>query len=70
MWQLILILAGAVNTVGSYDTKAACEADAAQWMGKGVTAGCVQQLSQEQAAARAQDMFRSFIKMVDTLEKE
>jgi hypothetical protein len=70
MWQLILVISATINTVGAYDTKAACEADAAQWMSKGITAGCVQQVSPEQAAAKAQTMFKTFAKMIDTLDKE
>jgi hypothetical protein len=65
MYNLILVLASGVTTVGTYADQATCQAQLTQFHRQNVTAACVQQQSPEQHLAQAQTMMRSFIRMVE-----
>lgn len=66
MYQLILVLAQGVSTVGTYADLTTCQAHLAQFHRQNVTAACVQQPTPEQNLAQAQAMMKSFMRMMDT----
>lgn len=66
MYQLILVLATGVSTVGTYADLTTCQANLAQFHRQNVTAACVQQPTPEQSMAQAQAVMRSFMRMMDT----
>ena len=65
MYQLILVLATGVSTVGTYTDLTTCQAHLAQFHRQNVTAACVQQPTPEQSMAQAQSVMRSFMRMMD-----
>ena len=65
MYQLILVLATGVSTVGSYTDLTTCQAHLTQFHKQNVTAACVQQPTPEQNLAQAQTMMRAFMRMMD-----
>jgi hypothetical protein len=66
MYQLILVLAQGVSTVGTYADLNTCQSHLAQFHKQNVTAACVQQPTPEQNLAQAQAVMRSFMRMMDT----
>jgi hypothetical protein len=66
VYQLILVLASGVTTVGTYTDLTTCQSHLAQFHQQNVTAACVQQPTPEESLARAQKMMQSFIRMVET----
>jgi hypothetical protein len=66
MYQLILVLATGVSTVGTYTDLHACQAHLAQFHRQNVTAACVQQPTPEQNLAQAQSIMKSFMRMMET----
>ena len=65
MYQLILVLATGVSTVGTYTDLTTCQSHLAQFHKQNVTAACVQQPTPEQNLAQAQTMMRAFMRMMD-----
>jgi hypothetical protein len=65
VYQLILVLATGVSTVGTYADLTTCQAHLAQFHRQNVTAACVQQPTPEQSMAQAQSVMRSFMRMMD-----
>ena len=65
MYNLILVLATGVATVGNYADLNACQAGAVQFQKQNVTAACVQQPSAEQSMAKAMVMMQNFIKSME-----
>lgn len=65
MYQLILVLATGVSTVGTYADLTTCQAHLTQFHRQNVTAACVQQPTPEQSMAQAQAMMRAFMRMMD-----
>jgi len=65
MYNLIIILATGITTVGTYAEQTACQANLAQFHRQQVTAACVQQQTPEQNLAQAQTMMRAFMRMVE-----
>jgi hypothetical protein len=66
MYQLILVLATGVSTVGTYSDLNTCQAHLAQFHKQNVTAACVQQPTPEQSMAQAQSIMKSFMRMMET----
>jgi hypothetical protein len=65
MYNLILVLATGVTTVGNYADLTACQAELAQFHKQNITAACVQQPSAEQSMAQAQAMLKNFMKIME-----
>ena len=65
MYNLILVLATGVATVGNYADLPTCQAGVAQFQKQNVTAACVQQASAEQNMAQAQAMMKNFMKIME-----
>ena len=65
MYNLILVLATGVTTVGNYSNLNSCQAQLAQFQKQNVTAACVQQPSAEQSMAQAQAMMKNFMKIME-----
>ena len=65
MYNLILVLATGVATVGNYADLNTCQAGVAQFQKQNVTAACVQQASPEQNMAQAQAMMQNFMKIME-----
>jgi len=65
MYNLILVLATGVTTVGNYADLTACQAELAQFHKQNITAACVQQPSAEQSMAKAMVMMQNFIKSME-----
>lgn len=65
MYNLILILAAGVTTVGNYADLNTCQAGLVQFQKQNVTAACVQQPSPEQSMAQAQAMMQNFMKIME-----
>jgi hypothetical protein len=65
MYNLIIILATGITTVGNYQDQATCQVNLAQFHRQNVTAACVQQQSPEQSLAQAQAMMRAFARMIE-----
>jgi hypothetical protein len=65
MYNLILVLATGVATVGNYADLNTCQVSAAQFQKQNVTAACVQQASAEQNMAQAQAMMQNFMKIME-----
>ena len=65
MYNLILVLATGVTTVGNYADLTACQASAVQFHKQNVTAACVQQPSPEQSMAQAQTLMKNFMKIME-----
>jgi len=66
MYNLILVLATGVTTVGTYADQNTCQSHLAQFHRQNVTAACVQQQTPEQNLAQAQAMMRAFMRMMET----
>jgi hypothetical protein len=66
MYNLIIILATGVTTVGTYPEQTACQANLAQFHRQNVTAACVKQESTEDVLARSQLIMKSFMSMMET----
>lgn len=64
-WALILIVAGNLQTVGTYTTEAECSAAVRAANAQGVKALCIQQQSPEQAVAQMQRLMNQMIKGID-----
>ena len=65
MYNLILVLATGVTTVGNYANLNTCQTELAQFHKQNVTAACVQQPSAEQSMAQAQAMLKNFMKIME-----
>ena len=65
MYNLILILATGVTTVGTYADQNTCQTNLAQFHRQKVTAACVQQQTPEQSMAQAQVIMKSFMRMME-----
>ena len=65
MYNLILVLATGVATVGNYTDLKACQDGAAQFHKQNVTAACVQQPNAEQSMAQAQTLMKNFMKIME-----
>lgn len=65
MYNLILVLATGVSTVGSYTNFDSCQAALTQFQKQNVPAACVQQPSVEQSLGQALSMMQNFIKSMD-----
>jgi hypothetical protein len=65
MYNLILVLATGVATVGNYADLNTCQVGVAQFQKQNVTAACVQQPSAEQSMAQAQAMMKNFMKIME-----
>ena len=65
MYNLILVLATGVTTVGNYANINSCQAALAQFQKQNVTAACVQQPSPEQSMAQALVMMQNFMKIME-----
>ena len=65
MYNLILILATGVTTVGNYADLTACQAELSQFHKQNITAACVQQASAEQSMAKTMVMMQNFIKSME-----
>jgi len=65
VYQLILVLATGVSTVGTYADLNTCQANLAQFHRQNVTAACVQQPTPEQSMAQAQSVMRSFMRIME-----
>ena len=65
MYNLILVLATGVTTVGNYTNLNSCQAELAQFHKQKVTAACVQQPSPEQSMAQARVIMQSFMKIME-----
>jgi len=65
MYNLILVLATGVTTVGNYTNLNACQTGLAQFQKQNVTAACVQQPSPEQSMTQALAMMQNFMKIME-----
>ena len=65
MYNLILVLATGVTTVGNYANINSCQAALAQFQKQNVTAACVQQPSPEQSMTQALAMMQNFMKIME-----
>jgi hypothetical protein len=65
MYNLILVLATGVTTVGNYTNLNSCQAQLAQFQKQNVTAACVQQPSPEQSMTQALGMMQNFMKIME-----
>ena len=65
MYNLILVLATGVTTVGNYTKINSCQAELAQFQKQKITAACVQQPSPEQSMAQALVMMQNFMKIME-----
>jgi hypothetical protein len=65
MYNLILVLATGVTTVGNYTNLNSCQAQLAQFQKQNVTAACVQQPSPEQSMTQALAMMQNFMKIME-----
>ena len=65
MYNLILVLATGVTTVGNYSNLNSCQAQLAQFQKQNVTAACVQQPSPEQSMTQALGMMQNFMKIME-----
>jgi hypothetical protein len=65
MYNLILVLATGVTTVGNYTNINSCQAELAQFHKQNVTAACVQQPSAEQSMAQVQTLMKNFIMIME-----
>ena len=65
MYNLILVLATGVTTVGNYTNLNSCQAALAQFQKQNVTAACVQQPSPEQSMSQALAMMQNFMKIME-----
>jgi hypothetical protein len=65
MYNLILVLATGVTTVGNYTNLNSCQAELAQFQKQNVTAACVQQPSPEQSMTQALAMMQNFMKIME-----
>ena len=65
MYNLILVLATGVTTVGNYSNLNSCQAQLAQFQKQNVTAACVQQPSPEQSMTQALAMMQNFMKIME-----
>ena len=66
IYNLILVLAQGVTTVGTYGDLVSCQKHIAQFQKQNVTAACVQQQSPEESMKQFQTIFQQFITMVPT----
>ena len=64
MYNLILVLAQGVTTVGTYSDLASCQSHMAQFQTQNVTAACVQQQSPEEALKQAQGIMNLFMNAI------
>ena len=65
MYNLILVLATGVTTVGNYTNLNSCQAQLVQYQKQNVTAACVQQPSPEQSMTQALAMMQNFMKIME-----
>ena len=65
MYNLILVLATGVTTVGNYTNLNSCQAQLVQFQKQNVTAACVQQPSPEQSMTQALGMMQNFMKIME-----
>jgi len=65
MYNLILVLATGVTTVGNYKNFDSCQSALAQFQKQNVTAACVQQASAEQSMTQALNMMQNFMKSME-----
>lgn len=65
MYNLILVLATGVTTVGNYTNINSCQVELAQFHKQNVTAACVQQPSAEQTMAQVQTLMKNFIMIME-----
>jgi hypothetical protein len=65
MYNLILVLATGVTTVGNYANLNSCQTELAQFHKQNVTAACVQQPSPEQSMAQARVIMQNFMKIME-----
>jgi hypothetical protein len=66
MYNLIIILATGITTVGTYPEQATCQAQLPQFHRQSVTAACVKQESDEDVLARGQLIMKRFMSMMET----
>jgi hypothetical protein len=66
MYNLIIILATGITTVGTYPEQTACQANLAQFHRQQVVAACVKQESDEDVLARGQLIMKRFMSMMET----
>lgn len=66
MYNLIIILATGITTVGTYAEQTACQANLPQFHRQNVTAACVKQESDEDVIARSQLIMKRFMSMMET----
>ena len=64
IYALLLITATGAQTFGNYSNIKECESAAREFQRQEIKAGCVRQESQEESAARAQNMMKSFMQMI------
>lgn len=64
IYALLLITATGAQTFGNYANLSECQAAAREFQRQEIKAGCVRQESQEESAARAQNMMKSFMQMI------
>ncbi len=65
MYNLILVLATGVTTVGNYTNFDSCQTALVQFQNQNVTAACVQQPNVEQSMAQALVMMQNFMKSME-----
>ena len=65
MYNLILVLATGVTTVGNYANINSCQAALAQFQKQNITAACVQHPSPEQSMTQALAMMQNFMKIME-----
>jgi hypothetical protein len=66
IYALLLITVTGVQTFGNYSNIKECESAAREFQRQDIKAGCVRQESQEESAARAQNMMKNLMQMVTT----
>jgi hypothetical protein len=64
IYALLLITTTGAQTFGHYSNIKECESAAREFQRQEIKAGCVRQESQEESAARAQNMMKSFMQMI------
>ncbi len=65
MYNLILVLATGVSTVGNYTNFDSCQAALAQFQKQNITAACVQQPNVEQSMTQALSIMQNFMKSME-----
>jgi hypothetical protein len=64
IYALLLITATGAQPFGNYTNLSECQAAAREFQRQEIKAGCVRQESQEESAARAQNMMKSLMQII------